>query len=379
MSASSAGVLSGIRIVEFEGLGPAPFCGMLLADLGADVVLIERKGGMDAGAGAVFKRGKRSILLDLKNETARNIAADIVANADALIEGMRPGVMERLGLGPKDVHARNKKLVYGRLTGWGQDGPLAHAAGHDLNYVSLSGAAWYAGAPGSPPSPPPTLVGDVGGGSLYLAIGILAGVLKARETGEGTVVDAAIVDGSAHMMNLLYSLRAAGGLPDERGASMLDGAHFYATYQCADGQWISVGPLEPKFYAELLERLDLKDDPDFANQFDREKWPALKECLAGVFKAEPRDYWVERLHGTDVCFAPVLTPGEAAEDPHIKARKILRTIGGVLQAASAPRFDGETPADPRAVPSPGEHTEEILSEIGVDDRDIARWRENGAL
>lgn len=370
-------ILSGVRIVEFEGLGPGPFCGMHLADLGADVILIERKGGVETGAGAVFKRGKRSIALDLKNETARKIALDIATGADALIEGMRPGVMERLGLGPEIICKRNKKIVYGRVTGWGQDGPLAQAAGHDLNYMSLSGAAWYAGAAGAAPVPPPTLAGDVGGGALYLTIGILAGILKARETGEGCVVDAAIVDGSAHMMNLLYSLRAAGGLPDERGASMLDGAHFYAAYQCADEKWISVGPLEPKFYAQLLQKLELLDDPSFANQYDHDNWPALKARFAEIFKAKPRQYWIERLHGTDVCFAPVLSPSEAAADDHMKARHILRDIGGVLQAAPAPRFDGEAPADPRAAPTIGQHTEEILSEIGVDDRDIAAWREDG--
>ncbi|GJL94091.1 MAG: alpha-methylacyl-CoA racemase [Hyphococcus sp.] len=373
------GVLSGIRVVEFEGLGPGPFCGMHLADLGADVILIERKGGMATGPGAVFKRGKRSIILDLKNDSGRQIALDIIASADALIEGMRPGVMERLGLGPDEAHARNKKLVYGRLTGWGQSGPLANAAGHDLNYISLSGAAWYSGATGDAPVPPPTLVGDVGGGALYLAIGILAGVLKARETGEGTIVDAAIVDGSAHMMNLLYSLRAAGGMPDERGASMLDGAHFYGAYECADGKWISVGPLEPKFYQELLTRLELQDDPAFSSQFDQSAWPDLKVRLAGLFKTKPRSEWVEELHGTDVCFAPVLSPSEAAEEAHIKSRNILRDIGGVLQAAPAPRFNGQAPPDPRAAPVSGQHTEEILSELGVDDRDINKWRETGAF
>ena len=250
-------MLSGIRIVEFEGLGPCPFCGMLLADLGADVILIERKGGADIGQSAIYKRGKRSIVLDLKNQAAREVALSIAAKSDALIEGMRPGVMERLGLGPNDVHGINKKVVYGRLTGWGQTGPLANVAGHDINYVSLSGAAWYAGAAGQAPVTPPTLVGDVGGGALYLAIGILAGVLRARETGEGTVVDAAIVDGSAHMMNLLYTLRAVGGLPDDRGASMLDGAHFYSAYECFDGKWLSIGPLESKFYTALLQNWTL--------------------------------------------------------------------------------------------------------------------------
>ena len=372
-------MLSGVRIVEFEGLGPGPFCGMLLADLGAEVILIERKGGLGAGPGAVFKRGKRSIALDLKNEAARDIALRLLDKADALIEGMRPGVMERLGLGPEVVRARNEKLVYGRLTGWGQTGPLAHAAGHDLNYVGLSGAAWYAGAAGEAPAPPPTLVGDVGGGALYLAIGILSGLLRARETGTGSVVDAAIVDGSAHMMNLLYSLRAAGGLPDARGESMLDGAHFYGVYQCADDLWISVGPLEPKFYAELLQRLDIANDPGFAQQFDRETWPALRARLAEVFRTAPRAHWTERLYGTDVCFAPVLTPAEAMEDPHMKARDIIRDIGGVIQAVAAPRFDGETPADPGPVPASGQHADEILADIGASEADIAGWRDAGAL
>ena len=372
-------VLEGVRIVEFEGLGPGPFCGMLLADLGADVILIERKGGADAGAAAIYKRGKRSIALDLKNEDARKIALDIVANADALIEGLRPGVMERLGLGPDEARARNKKLVYGRLTGWGQTGPLSVVAGHDINYASLSGAAWYAGAEGEAPIPPPTLVGDVGGGALYLAIGLLAGIMRARETGEGTVVDAAIVDGSAHMMNLLYSVRAIGGMPDARGQSMLDGAHFYSAYQCSCGGWISIGPLEPKFYAELLEKLGLSGDADFAAQYDTSKWPALKNRFSELFKTKSRDEWTALLYGSDVCFAPVLAPSEAAAHPHMKARNILRDVNGVLQAASAPRFDGAEPADPRPIPAPGQHAEEILAEIGVDDRLVASWREAGVL
>lgn len=364
-------MLSGLRVVEFEGLGPGPFCGMLLADLGADVILIERKGGVDAGAAAVYKRGKRSIVLDLKQDAARKVALDIVADADALIEGMRPGVMERLGLGPDEARARNKKLVYGRLTGWGQSGPLANAAGHDVNYASLAGAAWYASAAGDAPVPPPTLVGDVGGGALYLAIGILAGVMRARETGEGTIVDAAIVDGAAHMMNLLYSLRAAGGLPDDRGGSMLDGAHFYDVYQCADGGWVSLGPLEPKFYVELLQRLQLTGDPDFANQYERDNWPALKGRFRELFKTKARAHWVELLHGTDVCFAPVLNPTEALNDPHMKARGVLREVGGVLQAAAAPRFDGAAPSDPGPIPKPGQHTEEILAEANVSPADAS--------
>ncbi len=373
------GMLSGVRVVEFEGLGPGPFCGMLLADLGADVILIERKGGADPGKAAIYKRGKRSIALDLKNEEARELALEILESADALIEGLRPGVMERLGLGPDEVRARNKKLVYGRLTGWGQDGPLANAAGHDINYASLSGAAWYAGRAGEAPVPPPTLVGDVGGGALYLAVGILAGVMRARETGEGTVVDAAIVDGSAHMMTLLHTVRAAGGMSDARGQSMLDGAHFYDAYVCADGGWISIGPLEPKFYAELMERLGLVGDPDFAAQYDAAKWPALKARLAEIFKSRPRDEWTALLEGTDVCFAPVLAPSEAARHPHMAARGVLREIDGVLQAAPAPRFDGQTPPDPGPIPAAGQHAEEILAEIGVDAPRFEELRAAGVL
>lgn len=373
------GVLNGIRIVEFEGLGPCPFCGMLFADLGADVILIERKGGADMGRGAVFNRGKRSIALDLKNEAARDIALDIIATADALIEGMRPGVMERLGLGPDVARARNQKLVYGRLTGWGQTGPLAHTAGHDINYVARSGAAWYAGGEGSSPTPPPTLVGDVGGGSLYLAIGVLAGVLRARETGEGAVVDAAIVDGSAHMMNLLYSLRAAGGLPDERGASMLDGAHFYSAYECADGKWLSVGPLEPKFYLEFLQKLELQEDKTFINQFDHEQWPSMKARLADIIKRERREHWEKLFDGSDACVAPILPPAEAEQDAHMKSRGALREIDGVLQAVAAPRFDGQIPDDPLPPPAKGRDTEEILSSIGIDQKTIAACREAGAI
>ncbi|WP_411818743.1 CaiB/BaiF CoA transferase family protein [Hyphococcus sp. DH-69] len=373
------GVLSGVKIVEFEGLGPAPFCGMLLADLGADVILIERKGKSGAAPAEIYKRGKRSIVLDLKQDEAKEVALKLLDNADALIEGLRPGVMERLGLGPEIALKRNKKLVYGRLTGWGQTGPLAHNAGHDINYASLSGAAWYAGEAGAAPVPPPTLVGDIGGGALYLAIGILAGIMRARETGEGTVVDAAIVDGSAHMMNLIYSLRAVGGMPDQRGQSMLDGAHFYGAYQCADGGWISIGPLEPKFYMELIERLGLGKGNDFLAQYETKNWPALKERLAELFSTKPREYWTDKLEGTDVCFAPILSPSEAKDHPHMKARDSLRDINGVLQAVAAPRFDGKTPKDPDPVPEAGQHTDEILNELDVTPSEIAQWREQGVL
>lgn len=357
-------ILNGLRVVEFEGLGPGPFCGMLLADLGAEVILIERKGAADPGAAAIYRRGKKSIALDLKLSGHVAAARRLCLGVEALIEGMRPGVMERLGLGPDVLCKENKRLVYGRLTGWGQNGPLSGAAGHDLNYVGLSGAAWYAGAAGDAPLPPPTIAGDVGGGALYLAIGILAGVLAARTSGKGCVVDAAIVDGSAHMMNLLMSLRAAGGLPDARGQSMLDGAHFYGAYQCADGKWISVGPLEPKFYLLLLEKLKLADDPAMLAQYDAAAWPELRSRLAEIFFAQPQSHWTGLLEGTDVCFAPVLSPGEAARHPHLMERGVWRETGGVLQAAAAPRFDGARPADPPPPPRAGQHGHEILAANG---------------
>lgn len=359
------GILSGVRVVEFEGLGPGPFCGMMLADHGADVILIERKGGMGGTKAEIFKRGKRSIVLDLKDDSDREVAMAICAGCDALIEGLRPGVMERLGLGPGDVQKANPKLVYGRLTGWGQDGPLAKTAGHDLNYVSLSGANWYSGKKGEAPIAPPTLVGDVAGGALYLAFGILAGVMRARETGKGTIVDAAIVDGSAHMMNLLYSLRAAGGLPDERGQSMLDGAHFYSCYQCKDDLWISIGPLEPKFYHQLISLIASEGDDDMQNQFATEKWPDFSARFAKIFRSQPRAFWDEKLRGTDVCYAPVLSPSQAADDEHMKARNIYHDVDGVLQTAAAPRFDGAMPAPPAPPPRSGDHAVEILKEFGI--------------
>lgn len=361
-------VLKGLRIVEFEGLGPGPFCGMLLADLGADVIVIGRAGG--GATGAVFNRGKRVIALDLKQPKHVAAAIGIAATADATIEGLRPGVMERLGLGPDALMAANPRLVYGRITGWGQTGPLAHAAGHDLNYVSLAGAGWYAGQAGAAPVPPPTLVGDIGGGALYLAIGILSGVIRARETGKGAVVDAAIIDGAAHMLGLLMSLRAAGGYPDERGRSMLDGADFYDVYQCADGGWISIGPLEPKFYAQLIEKLALAGDARFANQFDPAQWPARKEALADLFAARPRSDWCALLEGTDVCFAPVLSPVEAREHPHMKARGVWREAFGALQAGAAPRFDGAMPADPKPAAASEADADVILKEAGLSRADL---------
>lgn len=279
--------LSGLRLVEIAGIGPAPFCGMHLADLGAEVILIERpeaeQGITDLGAANLLNRGKRSITLDLKTDAGVDAALRLIAGADGLIEGMRPGVMERLGLGPDVCLARNPHLVYGRMTGWGQEGPLAAMAGHDINYIAVSGALWYASPPGARPISPPTLLGDLAGGALYLAIGMLAALLAVRAGAAGQVVDAAIVDGSAHLMNLLLSLKAAGGLNPARGTSLLDGPHFYDTYQCADGAYVAIGALEPKFYQALLAALGLAGNPDFAAQFKGRLWPDLKMRLQTLF------------------------------------------------------------------------------------------------
>ncbi|MFC6688819.1 CaiB/BaiF CoA transferase family protein [Jhaorihella thermophila] len=359
-------MLQGIRIIEVEGLGPGPFCGMLMADLGADVIVVHRKGG-GATPGmpekSLLDRGKRSIALDLKDPADIDTFKALVATADGLIEGFRPGVMEKLGLGPADCHAINPALVYGRMTGWGQNGPLSHAAGHDLNYISLSGALWYASPPGQPPLTPATLVGDIGGGAMYLAVGLLAGLLNARATGKGTVVDAAIYDGSAHMMNLLMSIAQAGNLSMQRGQSLLDGPHWSRTYRTSDGGFMSVQCLEPKFYAIFLDLMGLADDPDFQRQFDRDLWPALTDRLAALFATKTRDEWTEIFLGTDACVAPVLTPEEAASHPMNTARGTWIRADGTLQAAPAPRFSGAADWQPPESPSRGQNTAEILAEL----------------
>ena len=361
-------MLNGIRIVEVEGLGPGPFAAMLLADLGADVIVVHRKGGgVTPGMPekSLLDRGKRSITLDLKSPDDIRTFMALVATADALIEGFRPGVMEKLGLGPAECHAANPGLVYGRMTGWGQTGPLAHAAGHDLNYISLSGALWYASEPGQAPLTPPTMVGDIGGGAMYLVTGILAGLLNARATGNGTVVDAAICDGSAHMMNLLMSLGQSGNLSMQRGQSLLDGPHWSRTYRCADGGFVSVQCLEPKFYALFLDVLGLADDPDFRNQYDKAQWPALTDRLTAHFATKPRDHWAALFLGTDACVAPVLTPVEAMAHPLNAARQTWHEADGGLQAAPAPHFSGAAPWTPRPSPDRGQHNGEIRAEINA--------------
>jgi alpha-methylacyl-CoA racemase len=343
-SVRASGPLAGYRVVEFAGIGPGPFASMMLADMGADVVTIDRIGAK-RNMNSVAGRGRRVVEIDLKDKTAIAQVLDLLASADALIEGFRPGVMERLGLGPDIVLARNPRLVYGRMTGWGQDGPLAHAAGHDINYISITGALAAIGGKDRP-APPLNLVGDFGGGALYLVVGILAALLEAKKSGKGQVVDAAMCDGAASLMSMFFELAASGRWTEERESNFLDGgAHFYGVYECACGRFISIGSIEPQFYALLREHAGLSD-ACFDAQMDREAWPALKQNLAAIFKSKDRDAWCAIMEGTDICFAPVLTMTEAPRHPHMAAREVFITRHGVPQPAPAPRFS-RTPSAAR--------------------------------
>jgi len=359
-------MLTGLRVVEFEGLGPAPFAAMMLAEMGAEVVVIHRPGAANPVAGDrnLLDRGKRSIVLDLKDPGDIAVARALVARSDALIEGLRPGVMERLGLGPQEMRAANLRLVYGRMTGWGQDGPRSTQAGHDLNYIATSGALWYAGAPGTPPLTPPTMLGDVGGGALYLVAGILAGLVQAARTGQGTVVDAAIVDGSAHMMALLMSMGPSGNLSMVRGQSLLDGPHWSRVYACGCGGWLSVQCLEPQFYATFLELMGLGNDPRFAAQHDPAQWPAQTGALAAIIAEYPLAHWAEVFAGSDACVAPVLRPDAAAADPHMAARGVWQSEGDTLAPAPAPRFDGSV-SQVTSPPARGADSAAIRAELGM--------------
>lgn len=361
------GPLNGVKIVEFAGIGPGPFCGMLLSDLGADVVRIDRAGGRGApNPKDVTGRGRRSIGLNLKDPDDIEIALKLIATADGLIEGFRPGVMERLGLGPEEALARNPKLVYGRMTGWGQHGTLSHAAGHDLNYIALTGALGAMGRKGEKPYPPLNLIGDYGGGALYLAFGLCAGIISARAGGEGQVIDCAMTDGAASLASMFFGMRAAGIWSDEREDNLLDGgAHFYDTYECADGGYVSIGSIEPQFYALLVEKAGLTD-PDFSAQMDKSKWPDLKARMESVFKTKTRDEWCDIMEGTDICFAPVLSLAEAPEHPHNKARETFVDIEGVVQPGPAPRFSKTPGAIQGVAPGVDQHRDEILSEWGLD-------------
>lgn len=361
------GPLSGVRIVEFAGIGPGPFCCMLLSDMGAEVVRIDRKGGRAARINDVTARGRRSVALDLKDANDSQVALALIEKADALVEGFRPGVMERLGLGPNEALARNPRLIYGRMTGWGQSGPLAQAAGHDINYIAISGALHAMGRKGSPPAPPLNLVGDYGGGALYLALGVCAALVERERSGKGQVIDAAITDGAASLMAVIYGLRASGIWTDERDANLLDGgAPFYDVYETADGKFVSIGSLEPQFYALLLEKTGLKNDPSFAFQMNKPEWPALSEKLAVVLRTKTRDEWCAIMEGTDVCFAPVLDMAEAPSHAHNVARGAFVEIGGTVQPAPAPRFS-RTPSVVQGAPAaPGADTDSVLSDWGVN-------------
>ena len=381
------GPLAGKRIIEMGGIGPAPVCGMMLADMGAEVVLVERKtdasglpGMLENANATIMNRGKKSIALDLKSDGAVDLMLRLLRDADGLIEAFRPGVMERLGLGPEICLDNNPALVYGRMTGWGQDGPLSQAAGHDINYVALSGALWYGGRADSPPTVPPTLVGDIAGGSMLLTVGMLAGMLNAQATGKGQVVDAAICDGSAAATTLLYALFQNGQWTSQRQDNLLDGAsHWYDTYETADGKYVSIGAIEPQFYARLLEALGLAQDPDFERQYDRQSWPALKRRFTEIFKSKTRAEWCELMEGTDICFAPVLDFDEAPRHPHNAARGNFTSVEGVTQPAPAPRFSA-TPSEIAAgPPSVGQHTDAVLGEIGCSAEQIASLRERGTI
>ena len=337
------GPLQGVRIVEFEGIGPGPFAAMLLADMGADVIRIDRKGGRTHGKYEVTYRGRRAVALDLKKPEAIEAALKLIEKADALIEGFRPGVMERLGLGPDVCLKRNPKLVFGRMTGWGQTGPLALAAGHDINYIALTGALHGMGHADRKPMPPLNLVGDFGGGALYLAFGVVCGILEARKSGKGQVVDAAMTDGAASLMSMFYGMAASGMWADQRGANLLDsGAHFYDTYETKDGKFIALGSIEPQFYRELLQKAGITD-PAFEAQMDRAAWPELKKKIEAVVKTKTRDEWDKIMLGSDVCYAPVLSLAEAPKHPHNQARKTFIEIDGVVQPAPAPRFSRTEP------------------------------------
>jgi alpha-methylacyl-CoA racemase len=378
------GPLHGIKVVEIAGIGPGPFCGMVLADLGADVVRVDRAAnvtGTHQGmpSSDLLNRGRRSIGVDLKKPEGVQVVLDLVERSDVLIEGFRAGVAERLGIGPDACRARNPRLVYGRMTGWGQDGPYATVAGHDINYIALAGALDPLGRQGQPPTPPVNLLGDFGGGGMLLAVGVLAAVVEAQSSGRGQVVDAAMVDGSALLTTMIHSFRAMGMWQDERGTNMLDtGAHFYDVYETADGRWLSVGAIEPQFYDALLRGLGLEGE-DLPWQHDRGQWPALKERFAAVFRTKTLDEWMAIFEGTDACVAPVLTIPEAVAHPHNAARGTFVEVAGVPQPAPAPRFDRTPPQVPEPPPHAGHHTDEILRELGIDADRVAKLREVGAV
>ncbi|MGB5091728.1 MAG: CaiB/BaiF CoA-transferase family protein [Parvibaculum sp.] len=376
----ASGPLKGIKVVEFAGIGPGPFSAMLLSDMGADVVRIDRKGARGGSKFDVTSRGRRSVALDLKNPAAVETCLKLLEKADVLIEGFRPGVMERLGLGPDVVMKRNKKLVYGRMTGWGQYGMMANAAGHDINYISLTGPLHAIGNRGQKPVPPLNLVGDFGGGSLYLTMGICAALVEAGKSGEGQVIDAAMTDGSASLMAMVYGFVAAGVMTTERGTNMLDsGAHFYDVYETSDHQYISIGSIEDQFYAILREKLGLTDPIWDKHMSAKENWPVLKEKLTAIFKTRTREEWCQIMEGTDICFAPVLSVTEAKDHPHNKERQTIIEIEGVAQPNVAPRFSRTPSKIQGPAPVIGAHTESALKDWGFSDADIEALRTAQAI
>ncbi|MBO4208568.1 CaiB/BaiF CoA transferase family protein [Micromonospora echinofusca] len=384
--APTGGPLTGVRVVELAGIGPGPFAVMLLADLGADVIRVDRTGEVAPGTPGsphpdLLNRGRRSVAVDLKSPEGRQVVLDLVRGADVLVEGFRPGVTERLGLGPADCQAVNPRLVYGRMTGWGQDGPNAPHAGHDIDYLAPTGALHGIGRAGERPLPPMNLLGDFGGGATLLALGVVAALFAVRAGGAGQVVDAAIVDGAALLTTQIHALRRMGMWQDPRGVNLLDGgAPFYDTYECADGRYLAVGALEPKFYDELVRLTGFPLAPDEAlDRTDPGNWPALRESWARLFRTRSRDEWARLLERTDACVAPVLDWQEAPEHPHLAARGVFVEHAGVRQPAPAPRFRRTPGAIRRPPPHPGEHTDEILAELGVDADRIRQLRTAGTV
>jgi len=374
------GPLKGLKIIEMAGIGPGPFCGMVLADLGAKIIRVDRASAIGTGSKQdASNRGKKSIAVDLKSNEGVEVVLKLVETADAIFEGFRPGVMERLGLGPDVCSKRNERIVFGRMTGWGQEGPLANAAGHDINYISLTGALAAIGRPGSPPVPPLNLIGDFGGGGMLLALGLVAALLESKESKKGQVVDAAMTDGSALLMTMIYTMQSSGVWKTSMGSNLLDGgSHFYDTYECKDGKFISLGSIEPQFYSLLCQIAEL-DETIFGNQMSRDLWPEQKEAIKKIILDKTRDEWCELMEGTDVCFAPVLDMSEAPEHPHNVERKTFIDLEGVTQPAPAPRFSR---TEPEVVSSPsvvGEHTEEVLTSIGFSDEDINTLKTSGAV
>ena len=377
------GPLKGMKVIELAGIGPGPMCAMLLADLGADVIRVDRLEPSGLGVPMARRidingRNRRSVALDVKAPAGREAVLRLVEQADVLIEGFRPGVAERLGLGPLDCRARNPRLVYGRMTGFGQSGPLAQAAGHDLNYIALTGLLHAIGPAGGKPVPPLNVVGDYGGGALYLAFGLMAALFERQRSGLGQVVDAAMVDGAASLGSIFFGLKAAGTWPGGRGENLLDGgAPFYDTYETSDGRWVSVAALEPKFFAEFAERTGL-DGRFVQRQYDRQLWPEMREAIATRMRSRTRDAWCELLEGSDACFAPVLDFDEAPRHRHAQARGAFVTVDGVVQPGPAPRFERSTPAAPRTAPAAGAHTREVLGEAGYSAADIDALMAAGA-